>query len=77
MYHFYQVAPPHGPGASGAHFTDELDWTGGWVSVGKPRGAQDRNDDGAALGIHPSRFSEVGTFPLEKKPLQLSCTKVF
>ena len=47
------------------------------MSVSRPREAQDRNDDGAALGIRLSRFSEVGTFPLGKKPLQLSYNKVF
>ena len=48
------------------------------MSVSSPRGVWDGNDDGAALGIPLSHFSEVGTFPLgkRKKPLQLSCNKV-
>lgn len=48
------------------------------MSVSSPRGVWDGNDDGAALGIPLSHFSEVGTFPLgkRKKSLQLSCNKV-
>ena len=78
-HHYYQVAPSHGPGVSCDRFADEPDWLGGWVSVSSPRGVWDGNDDGAALGIPLSHFSEVGTFPLgkRKKPLQLSCNKVF
>lgn len=42
-------------------------WTcGGRASVSKPRGEQDGND-GAALGMPLSHFSEVGTFALERK----------
>ena len=37
------------------------------ASIGKPRGEHDGNGDGAALGTPLSRFSEVGTFALERK----------